>query len=245
MLEQGWYTLASCNMEGDKHILRIKDFLMAHSPDVVCFQEAPEADVIRIADQLNYSYTFRGNAIFRKESIPGLKSDKTMGLAILSHLPIVNLNQFTYAGDPNVLPIYKHHEPNSRRREVLYVDLPGNLRIATTHFTWAPNGGINDEQKRDIQKMLKGVQMLGECVFSGDFNFPRPNELYQIMTSNFSDQIPEKYLSSLDPYLSPHADKIQLMVDYIFSTPMYDIQSVQLITGVSDHQAILALFSKK
>lgn len=242
--ERKLYTLTSCNIEGDKHIRRVKDFLRAHSPEIVCFQEAPETEVIKIATDLEYSYIFRANALFKKALIPGLRRDQKMGLAILSRIPIHTSGHHTYFGNTNDLPVYIHHQPNSRRREVLYVDLAEQVRVATTHFTWAPNGGINDEQRRDIQPVLDVARLLGECIFAGDFNIPRPNELYQLLTAHFKDHIPARYISSLDSDLHPRGKELKLLVDYMFSTPAYNIQTIEYVSGVSDHMAIIASFDK-
>ena len=245
MIENKSHMLASCNIEGDKHISTVKDFLITYSPDIVCFQEAPESETRELASKCGYEFTFRANAIVKRTFVPGISADKTFGLAILSRVRVVNKGQYTYAGSPDHIPLYKHGKPNSRRREIFFVDLSNQFRVATTHFTWAPEGSLTDEQRRDITTLLQKAKFMGECLFIGDFNFPRPNEIYQQMLNIFRDNIPSFYKSSLDPNIHPEGKKLQILIDYLFSTPSYQVKGVELIEGISDHKAIIARVIKR
>jgi hypothetical protein len=90
---------------------------------------------------------------------------------------------------------------------------------------------------------------MGEFVLGGDFNAPRGGEMFSVLSSAYTDNIPLQYKTSLDLTLHRAArergpqlgDK---MVDGLFSTPAYSVSDVRLVDGVSDHMAVVATISK-
>jgi endonuclease/exonuclease/phosphatase family metal-dependent hydrolase len=243
-MERKTYNLASCNVEGDKNTLTVRDFLMTYTPDIVCFQEAPQGDVTSLANELDYNFAFRANVAIKKVMLPHITKDNILGLAILAKNKIEESGQHTYRGDPDKLPLYVHGERNSPRKEILYAVLPHNIKVATTHFTWSRGGRASKEQREDIEKLVEETKLLGEFIFAGDFNSPRPGEIYTRLTENFKDNIPPGVETSIDPTLHKMGNQLHLLVDYIFTTPSYKVLEVELIEGVSDHKAILAKFQK-
>jgi endonuclease/exonuclease/phosphatase family metal-dependent hydrolase len=194
-------SIASCNIEGDKNIKNVREFLGTYSPDVVCFQEALEDNMTDLAKMFNYGLAFTGCSVLSKDIFDNLSCDRVSGLAILSRFPLTDFRSYTYAGNSDSIPIYQKGNPNSSSRKLAFVSIADEYNIATTHFTWAPNGGVNNEQLRDISILIDKAKLIGECVLVGDFNAPRPNTIYQVLTTLFKDAIPEKYSSSLDPDL--------------------------------------------
>ena len=121
--------------------------------------------------------------------------------------------------------------------------------ICSTHFTWSPNGdSACHAQKGDMEEFLRITQTLPPHIMCGDFNIPRHhNSLYQTLISNYTDNIPEHYQTSLDSAfhkLTDSEEKKHLlekyMVDYIFSKPPYRIEDVRLQFAISDHAAVIA-----
>jgi endonuclease/exonuclease/phosphatase family metal-dependent hydrolase len=120
--------------------------------------------------------------------------------------------------------------------------------IATTHFTWTPNGLSDENQKIDAEALFALLSDIPDVLLCGDFNIPRGhNELYEKFTALYEDAIPKSYASSLD--LSLHKsgrDPIQgpnlakYMVDYLFLSKGYGAENVRLEPGVSDHMGIVA-----
>ena len=233
-------SLASCNIEGDKHIKTIREFLQQYSPDVVCFQEAIEDNMEDLARMFDYSLFFKGCTILSKNLFGNLSSEKILGLAVLSHHPINDSGSYTYAGNPYSIPIYQRGKPNSSRRELVYASMADEYTFATTHFTWTPEGKVNEEQLQDIKVLIEKAKLIGDCVLTGDFNAPRPNAIYQQLTADYKDEVPDQYTSSLDPNLHRLGRTKELLVDYIFSTSKYRVTDVRLIDGVSDHKALIA-----
>ena len=111
--------------------------------------------------------------------------------------------------------------------------------IATTHFTWADDGGVNEEQRRDLKQLLKLLRQRGELVLCGDFNAPRGREIFTILSSYLKDNVPPEVQTTLDPKLH-RAGALPYVVDYLWSTPKYKATKVKVVSGVSDHMAIVA-----
>jgi endonuclease/exonuclease/phosphatase family metal-dependent hydrolase len=121
--------------------------------------------------------------------------------------------------------------------------------VATTHFTWTPDGIPNHYQEEDARALLDLLsKMPGDVALCGDFNMPRHvNALYNLFTARYSDVIPQSYFSSID--LSLHrsrnnpaavADLCHYMVDYLFLSNGYLAENVHFQSGVSDHYALIA-----
>ena len=228
-------TIASCNIEGDKHINRVKQFLGDYSPDVVCLQEAIEDNMDDIAQDFNYGWIYLGNNILSKDVFDNFNSDRVSGIAIFSRHPMTDRGSLVYAGEAGSIPVYQRLIENSSRRGLIYASVANKFKIATTHFTWSADGEASQEQFRDVQVLLEKVKPLGDMVLAGDFNTPRPNAVYRQLTSYFT--------SSLDPNLHRLGRTKDLMVDYVFRTPKYTVRDVMLIEGVSDHKALIARLS--
>ena len=121
--------------------------------------------------------------------------------------------------------------------------------IATTHFTWAPNGNIStDAQHMDMDAFLFHMEKYKPHVMCGDFNIPRGhNDLYDKLLIAYKDAVPELYATSLDAEfhrLRLDQDRKVLleryMVDYILTQEPYRAEDVRLQFGVSDHAAVIA-----
>lgn len=231
-------SLATCNIEGDKHVPTVRDFMSEYQPYIFCLQEAPQSAVANLSSELGYSFVFQPTTELKKAFYPVLKSDLTLGVAILSLGQLTNSGHYTYRGHPDLVPIYTPGQPNSANREYLFAR-HGKFMFSTTHFTWTKNGQPNAEQIHDLPLFLTQVNSLGEQVLAGDFNAPRPNEIYHGLTQNLTDNVPPDYFSTLDTPLHRHPE-LNWVVDYIFSTPGYLVSDVQAITGVSDHKVLLA-----
>ncbi len=239
-------TLVSLNIERYKHLDTVRDFLAARTPEVACLQEVFEHDVERFARILgSASYAFEPMGRRPDEPPPGI-----MGIAIFSRYPIRHSESHYYVGQAGTLRDSSMEDVSSYNRVnrmTLVVDIEKDasvFRIATTHFTWTPDGEPDAAQRQDIKGLLSGIEDMGELVLCGDFNAPRGGEIFAALSSRYKDNVPDHYISSLDQEL--HRVKgLELMVDGIFSTPQYTVSDVKMVSGVSDHQALVAAVSKK
>jgi len=88
------------------------------------------------------------------------------------------------------------------------------------------------------------LETLGDFVLAGDFNAPRGKEIFSLLAERYTDNIPQKYTSSIDGTLHK-AGPLPYMIDGIFSTPLYEVVDVEMVCGVSDHCAFKAFVTKK
>lgn len=244
--------LVSINVEGSRHLDRVLPFLAREAPDVACIQEMNDTDAELFARAQG------GGACFfvpmGRQLREGARS--TLGVAVCSRLPVRRQDALYYHGDAGSVPdsdFDKIETYNVFNRIVLVCDVEKEgtvFRIATTHFTWSPRGEATDLQREKMKGMLDVLAPLGDLVLTGDFNAPRGGEIFAMLAACYKDNIPPNYRTSLDISLhragktKPNelADK---MVDGLFSTPGYVVSDVRMISGLSDHCALTAVFHKK
>ena len=232
--------LLSLNIHRANHLPLVLPFLAEQMPEVACIQELYESDIPRLSEALGgASCVFAPMSRYFREVPPQI-----MGVGIFSKLPVRKSDISFYSGDPAHIPDLDQDDPktwNNKNFSLLWCDIEKDgtiFRTATTHFRWTPDGQANDGQRRDMKELLRILDPFGELVLSGDFNAPRGREIFGMLTEKYKDNIPTRYVSSLD--LGRHrVPNLQLMVDGIFSTPNYDVSDVEMISGVSDHCALL------
>ena len=236
--------LVCLNIEKDRHLDRIAPFLSEQMPDVFCAQEVYESSIPAIAEALSGSeYVYVPMTGRPKESPPQMQ-----GVAIFSRLPVKARDVRYYVGAPGQVPDSDDNDPltyNANNRPLVICDIEqdGNVfRICTTHFTWTPDGQPTDEQRKDTKALLALLDDAGELVLAGDFNVPRGGELFGMLAARYKDNVPSHYTTSIDGDLHKRG-QLNRMVDGIFSTPNYVVSGVEMISGVSDHKALIATIS--
>jgi len=234
-------SLVSLNIERSKQLDRVLPFLASRMPEVACIQELYESDIPKLSHALGDApFVFTPMTRHIRETPPEI-----MGVGIFSRLPIRASAVDFYGGDPAHIPELDQKDPktfNNKNFPLLHCDIEKAgmiFRIATTHFRWTPDGEADDLQRTDMKALLGILDSAGEFVLTGDFNAPRGKEIFGMLANRYKDNIPEKYLSSLDPELH-RAKGLKLMVDGIFSTPGYIVSNVEMVSGVSDHCALVA-----
>ncbi len=232
--------LVSLNVERSRHIDLVLPFLRSQSSDVVCLQELLEADVPTISEALGATCDFIPMARHIGEESPQI-----FGVGIFSKLPVRDRGVLFYRGDPARIPELDQSDEktyNNKNFPLVWCDVEKEgalFRIATTHFTWTPDGQADDDQRRDMKELLRILESKGEFVLCGDFNAPRGGEIFGMLAQKYTDNIPLRYTTSIDGTL--HRDgHIPVMVDGLFSTPGYAVSDVELIPGISDHYALIA-----
>ena len=244
-------SLISLNVEHERHLETVSDFLSRRKPDVVCLQEFREHDIEYITEILDGAYhTFAPMTHVTLDSGP-----HTVGLAIFSRLPFVAQQALYYVGRDGVVPEGNENDAaaaNNKNRIVLVCDVEKKgaiFRIATTHFTWTHDGQPDDLQRRDMAALLRILSGAGEFVFAADLNAPRGGEMFTALASRYKDNIPPGIKTSIDISLhragKERAEQLATkMVDGLFTTPAYTASDVSLVSGVSDHMAIVATIQK-
>lgn len=251
--------LISVNIEADKHFDFVLPFLQRENPDVCAVQEILDEHIQLFTEKTGMACVgFSPMALqpsFLDKSGP---KDKKWGIALFSRLPIVETGEVTYVGDQNVIPVFskaanEFTDPNSSNYVLRWMRIMHKEKmytIATTHFSWTPQGVSTPYQLVHLDALFKALQNLhDDFVLCGDFNAPRGLETWSRLSAQYTDNIPEEYKTSID--LTFHrngktrahelADK---MVDGLFTTTQYKASNVYLVDGVSDHMAIVANIEK-
>lgn len=244
--------LVSLNIERSKHLERVIPFLREQDPDIVCLQELCERDAPRFMDLFPH-----GSHIFVPAGEQFAEDEwRVEGEGIFSRVPFeaTAVKHYSRAGEE--LPKWYTGNPATFTdcdRAAAFADIileEKVFRVGCTHFTWSAKGEATDVQRADMRKLLSILEESGEFVLCGDFNAPRildgkPGEIYSMIAAKYQDNIPEKYVTSLDVQLhragkeKPHEIDSKI-VDYIFSTSGYTVSDVELVFGVSDHAAVVA-----
>ncbi len=249
-------SLVSINIERAKHYDRIFPFLMHAKPDVICIQELYERDIPKFERELGGTMMFA--AMENHPTDPPETGFAMEGVGILTTLPVRHHEARYYRGSEaearssvpargvsNCVALFAEIEKDG----VLFT-------IATTHFTWTPDGRPTDQQRSDILPLLALLESKGEFVLTGDFNAPRGTEIFTRLAEKYTDNIPPEYVWSLDTKLHrAMGGKIQAdaasqgmqgyMVDGLFTTKHYEVSNVRLQDGVSDHCAVLGRIHKR
>lgn len=248
-------TLISVNVEGDRHLDRVRPFLKEHSPDVICLQEVFFADTEALV-----------GSEYHREFLPmclKARADGSLspwGIAIATRDSTQHVIHEYYHQPNTTLVIADDSSLLGKRRSyrhgllgVTMSDVSGDITLFTTHLTWTPDGLTNESQTADMHRMLHYLESQAPHILCGDFNLPRrQNTLYPIISARYTDHIPPHYETSM--YIPLHrvkdipevAAKVgAYMVDYIFSTPgEYEVRDVSLKGDISDHYALLGTIEK-
>lgn len=244
--------IISLNIERDLHYKTVLPFLHAQNADAVCLQEILDRDVVRFKKELGMEGFFVSTAKADKgRSTEKLAAQGVLtGTAILTRLPILDTGTHYFYGDPKRVP--SADDPllagrNDRARGVVLiarVPMGGTAyTIGTTHFTWTPDGRASDAQREDLQKLFLILEQFPDIILCGDFNAPRGGEIWNAIAARYTDNIPPQYTTSLDQKLHK-VSGLMYVVDGLFTTSAYTATDVRLVSGVSDHCAVVAMVGK-
>lgn len=236
----------SLNIEHSKHLGRLIPFLSEYKPDVVCLQELVASDIEAIQEQTGLAYSHFVPMAQHPLDGPG----QPFGVGILARQPFEEADFITYAGVGDGTAVLDRSSAESRLATCRYVvalarqALPDvDLRIATTHFPWTPDG-----QPRVFQAdaVVRLIEKLGDdpIILTGDFNAPRGGPIFRKLAAAWKDCIPANVTTSLDPELH-RAGPLELLVDGLFATNHYAMSQVRLHAHLSDHQGITACVERK
>ncbi|MBU0471006.1 MAG: endonuclease/exonuclease/phosphatase family protein [Nanoarchaeota archaeon] len=229
--------LITINIEGNKHLDKIIPFIKKEKPDVLCVQEVFLQDLKKLKEASGLEGWFM--PCYKKDStqanIP--KGEEVIeGIALLTNLP--NRGVKTYYLKKKHLRTYKDFTKVPRGIiQITIISEQKEYNIATTHYTWTPNGEINKNQKEDFKKLLKFTRQFSGLILCGDFNAPRGREMFSKFTDHFKDNLPPEIDTTIDSDI--HRKGLKLVVDTIFSTPHYKVSNVRVVGDVSDHKAVI------
>ena len=234
--------LLTLNIENERHLTRVHAALVEHMPDIVRLQEVFEPDCAYLASSGGYSVKYAVSGRVQRGSGP----ERNWGVAVLSRVPLLRQSVSCYSEDSVIRLI---REPNDPRRALVVTELEHGgrpYRIITTHFTWTPNGEINDAQKADFPRVKALLARYPDYIFCGDFNAPRGREMFARFVAELRliDHLPANVASTLDPRFHK-AIGLELVVDTVFSTSDYQVLDIRVLDDISDHKGILARIERR
>ena len=252
------------NIERDKHIEAITEFFGSETADIVCICEASESDTKNFAEKFGYEFVFSpimesqvgkyGSAILSKKPIlesANLRYDDNLS----DNLPFVTFNND-----------YKNTDYKRPKDRFLYHyalltitiknDKGEKITISTTHFPVTDHfsPGLPDHvynEPSDIEeldhtrmifdKFMAVIKSISTpLIFTADLNNPRGEYIYDTLAHELVDLTPKDLISSIDPDLH-YRKGLSLVVDTIMISQNIQSGMAKVVSGVSDHKAIVAL----
>ncbi len=228
--------IISLNVEQDRHFERIIPFLKEHQPDIVFLQEALDKDISFLEETLHMTSFFSpSNYLIRKDGIP------KVGIVTLSALPMTSYSAY-YRGKKEDLSVIEEGSGEDMARSLIVTTVHKNntpFCFVNVWFTWSANAQPTEMQYQDVEALLQLLSPLPEFVLCGDFNAPRGGPIFNVFATRFKDNIPPHVTTTLDKKWHRAGD-LQLVVDGVFTTPSYQVTSLELFDGLSDHWGIVA-----
>jgi len=169
-----------------------------------------------------------------------LTDGRLFGVTLASRHPIEGEERFYCdGGDSSNIPLLGL---GTHRPAVAGAWVAG-YQIYATHFTWTPQMSETEKQHDHLDRLL--TRLGGrELVLCGDFNIPRGNGAYQKLATKYKDNVPAEIVTTIDYELHrakrEGRSKFEVVVDYIWSTPGYEVSDVRIVSGISDHCALVA-----
>lgn len=235
--------IVSVNIEGERHLQRVKDFLGREDADLVCLQECFEDRVEELAGELYPYRVFAPNCQGDQDERGFVTGSRKWGVVVMAKEPFTQ-TEIYYADNKGGKVMSVAVRGKGTHLPAVVVVEVGGYQIATTHFTWTDGGAVSMQQRADFGRLWDWMEQKGELVMLGDFNLPRGNEIYQEMARRYRDNIPEEVTTTIDPKLhrvnKNNLGELVVVVDYVWSTPKYSVKNVRVVSGVSDHCGVVA-----
>jgi endonuclease/exonuclease/phosphatase (EEP) superfamily protein YafD len=232
--------MISLNIEFNRHFDTVLLFFQHQHADIILVQEIFEIDIPLFENILGMKSVFTPMKILCDH-----ESQKLLGTAIFTNLIMTTSYSAYYYGDPANIAIAPFEKPESTARAISVVELKllnQSFCFINTHFTWTPDGRPSSEQERDLQAMLSLLSTIPEFILCGDFNAPRGTLIFDTLAEMYQDNIPADVSTTIDKDYHRAGD-LQLVVDGLFSTAGYQVHAVEIVSGLSDHCAIVATLS--
>lgn len=234
------------NVEGWRHVDRVRALIAREQPDVACMQEIFEETFEAFKKEFGMEGRFvptlmhdqdgrglspRGEAIF----VRGLP-------AAFGHAWYWNPGESLNEGEDG-------NRQNETHRGVLHASVEkdgARYSCATTHFPKNSVGAIVSPFQESLRKPLTDILAgLPSLIFTADTNSPRGTAVFDGLAELYADNIPAAVTSTLDPVFHRVKPTLPYVVDCFFTAPDIDVSSIRLEEGVSDHLAIIATVSKR
>lgn len=245
--------IATVNSEHGRHLPDLFAFVEREKPDVLCLQEVFEKDVVNVQSQTGMQGYFSPVADIQEVGTFPVDPFGIWGEIILWNTEKVTrkpvrgqlVREEYYVGSRDTIPLFTGPLTPNRVMQVMQFDKAGEtFVVGNTHFTWSAQGLASPMQFADFKRLAHFLDLYPELLLCGDFNAPRGGEIFALFTQRFADNIPPDVVTTIDSSRHYSGKQIDLVVDNIFSTSHYKVDSVRVIAGVSDHYAVVGEVSR-
>jgi len=234
--------IVSLNIEFNRHLTRVKDFLQAEQPDVVCLQEVLEPHLALFQDATQAKFVnFAPMLHMQKHGV-----DDVLGVAIFSRRSVQAWQVHHLGGKGTGRDVFQDETVATKYTSSRFVALEakletssGILPLLTTHFPVTVEGGMDEFQTGVCEKFLQLVAGYETVAACGDFNAPRGRPIFTRLATALTDNIPMHYETSLYGPFHKAAYQLPYMVDGLFTKGQVTARDVVLKAGMSDHHAIV------
>lgn len=233
--------IVSLNIEWDRHFDRIIPFLKKRNPDVVLLQEVVNKDLAMLEDTLKMESAFTVLCHWPRDT-----KELELGIATFSKFPIIKNHSEYYKGDRNDPLWLEPRGPEKIPRAILAIEIHKEgkpFHLVNTHFTWTPDGKPSAQQHIDLENLFLSLNNIPEFILCGDFNAPRGTAIFDKLASKYKDNIPLEVTTTIDKNWHKAGD-LRLVVDGLFTTAEYQVETVEVLDNLSDHCAIAAKIRK-
>lgn len=240
--------IATINIEHGRHLPELFDFVKREQPDVLCMQEVFEVDVDAVKRATGMEGFFHPSCVAKKNYGYPIDPRGAWGVLLMfkpSQLKILDENDskcacYYYVFTDGRVPEFTcPTSPNKVVQVIKFIAQDQEYIIANTHFNWSANGRATKLQCRSFARLSRFLSKYPELILCGDFNAPRGGEIFSLFTQRFTDNIPPDITTTIDSSKHYSGKKLDLVVDNIFTTPGYKVSNVRVITGISDHCAVV------
>ena len=232
----------SLNINKGKNWMALMSFLFKEKPGLLLLQEVLLPQVQLLCDQLSMHGVFGGMSINEAEN------GVSRGCVVLSteqlHKPFT-LKYGTFDSDKQVSTQYEG------LNTVLvggYLESLGCV-VATTHFTLSLTPAPDKEQRKNLPKLLRALEKRKVGLLGVDLNSARKmpdgssGEIWQELAVRMCDSLTRDVKTTLDP--NHRWGNEPTVLDGMFYAPdRCRVHRVSLVSGVSDHKALVAYVNR-
>lgn len=254
------------NIERNKHLDSVHTLIQEKNPDIICLQEIMYKDAVKLASDFGCGLAFspllsikngdnqdnQGSAIMshypiRDINIHRYDDDKNIDVPVHSDDEVISHN----GKRPNDRFMYHY----AVLEVLVQCDAYKIVTVATTHFPVVDHHGhklpdhdlsklksIKEIEKTNeyLDRVLNVIRKLqSPIIFTADLNNARGDFVYDSIAHELVDTVPLEVDSTIDPKIH-RVKKLKLVVDTIMTSQNIELNSFELIEGVSDHKALIA-----
>ena len=244
--------IISLNVERSKHLDRVFPFIQKEAPDVLLLQEVLERDLSEFQKQSGLPNVVWLRDTFIDDPTNTSGQPDYSGIAILSRHPFTSQGSEYYYMPVSGIALEAKQMVDARvtnAQGVVWAAINHNgtsFTFATTHFTWTPDGYPNEDQEIDFLAAKEVLSKIGPHILTGDLNAPRGLGVWERFTALYDqDNIPADIVTTIDPDLHRFGKRIAWTVDALFTAKEYQTNDVRIVSGLSDHMAVMAQVSRR